>query len=327
MREFDFIAAIRRMLGPPRRPVLVGVGDDAAVLAGSRRAEVVTTDTQIEGIHFRREWQPARSVGARAAEITLSDLAAMGARPRALFAALHLPFSIRARDALAVMRGIASAAERHACPVAGGNVAGYHGPLALTLTAIGELPAGRKAFLRSGARPGDGIFVTGPPGLARIGLETLQRTRRPVPRALRPAVRKYLEPRARFEEIEFLAASVRIGAVIDLSDGLAGDLGHVLEESEVGAELEPSVPSSYREACVLLGLDPMACMLGPSDDYELLFTAAKPLTEKLMQAFRRRFRRELWRVGRITKKRGLWLRLPGGGLRVIEPRSYEHRFG
>jgi thiamine-monophosphate kinase len=322
MKEFSFIAAIRRMLGPARAPVQVGVGDDAAVLTGSRRPQVVTMDTQIEGIHFRLEWQPPRAVAARAVEITLSDLAAMGARPKALFVAVSFPENLQSRAALALARGLCAAGNRRGAPVAGGNVAVYQGPLALTLTALGELPPGRTAFLRSAARPGEAVYVTGVPGLARLGLEALSR-RGPTPRELRQGVKKFLQPHACFEELEFLAKKIRLGAVIDLSDGLGGDLGHVLEASAVGAELEPRYPPSFLRACRCLGLEPEECFLGPSDDYELLFTARQGQVEPLVAVFKKRFRRDLLRLGRISSRRGLWILTPTGRRRVT-PRSFEH---
>jgi thiamine-monophosphate kinase len=222
------------MLPPAGAAVEVGAGDDAAVLTTSGKRLAITTDTQIEGVHFRREWLPCPGIGARALEITLSDLAAMGARPRSVVVALLLPAAMPGRSVLALMRGlIARAAARH-CDVIGGNIAVYAGPLALTLTTIGEFPRDRKAILRGAAQPGECIYATGLPGRARLGLEALSR-KAPLTPYLRDTVRKFLAPRACFDEIEFLLAHARIGAAIDISDGLAGDLGHILAESGTGA--------------------------------------------------------------------------------------------
>ncbi len=324
MKEFAFIAALRRILGPAEAPVRVGVGDDAAVLAGSRRPQVVTTDTQIEGVHFRLEWQRPRAVATRAVEITLSDLAAMGARPKALFVALQLPQSLVSRDALSLVRGLCAAGKRRACPIAGGNVAVYRGPLALTLTALGEMPPGRTAYLRSSARPGESIYATGMPGLARLGLEALTQKGPSPPSQLRQAIKKYFEPSACFEELEFLVKRAHIGAVIDLSDGLAGDLGHVVRESGVGAELTPAYSPYFLRACRYLHLSPEECFLGPSDDYELLFTAQSGQVDPLRSPFKKRFRRDLLKLGRIRGQGGLWLLTPAGRRRIA-PRSFEHK--
>jgi thiamine-monophosphate kinase len=327
VKEFEFIDRIRRLMGSPRRPILLGAGDDGAILAGSGRPQVVTTDSQIEGVHFRLDWQRPAGVGARAVEITISDLAAMGARPRALFVALVLPATLTDRSALELVRGLVQTAKQRGCPVAGGNVAVCAGPLALTLTAIGELPAGRKPLLRSSARAGDSIFVTGIPGMARLGLETLLRGARPATALARAAVKRYREPRACFEEVEFLVRETALGAVIDVSDGLAGDLGHVLAESCVGAELVARPAPAYVATCSTLGLDPDECWLGPSDDYELLFTARGASLARLPGRFKARFRRELILVGRVTEERGLWLARPGERRRRVETGSYEHTFG
>jgi thiamine-monophosphate kinase len=325
MHEFRLIAAIRRVLGvEPAPPLLVGAGDDAAVLARSRNPTAVTTDSQIEGVHFRLAWLKPRAVGARAVEITLSDLAAMGARPRALVAAICFPRRFPMRDAISLARGVCAAGSRRACPVAGGNVAVYDGPLAVTLTALGELPGGRTPLLRSAAKPGHVLCVTGMPGLARLGLEALARGEESN-RQLSSAVRKYLRPRARLKEAEFLAAETRLGAAIDLSDGLAGDLGHVLSESGAGAVLRPCYPRLYRTMCGLLDLDPEECFLGPSDDYELLFTVRSSSVERLGRLFRERFRRPLLAIGSICAERGLWIENAGGKRRRVTLASYEHK--
>jgi len=325
MDEFTLIAAIRRLIGKPAPPVRVGPGDDAAVLAPARGAAVVTTDTQIDGVHFRLGWQKPREAGEKAVEITLSDLAAMGARARVLFVSLQLPKGFPDREALEFVRGICGRAKRRASPVAGGNVTAYEGPLSVTLTALGEMPRGRKPLLRSGARTGDIIAATGIPGSSRIGFEALY-LNLAAEKELKSFVRKHLRPRARLEEVDFIASRISPGAVIDLSDGLGGDLGHVLRKSGVGAVLEPILPRSYLKACRLIDLDPVECFLGPSDDYEILFTARPAAWRKIEKEFKKRFRRALFPIGRIVSRKGFFI--PGVNRRPgeIEPRSFRHFF-
>jgi len=318
VKEFALIKALRRLLPPPGPGVSLGAGDDAAVLAPRGRPLAVTTDTQIEGVHFRREWLAPAGIGGRALEVALSDLAAMGARPRAVVVALQLPARLPGREALALMRGLIARAAARRCEVAGGNIAVYEGPLALTVTALGELPRGAPATLRSAARPGERIYATGLPGLARLGCEALARKARPTP-YLRAAIRKYLAPRACVEEMAFLGRSAPLGAAIDLSDGLAGDLGHVLAESGVGARLALEAPADFKRACAALRLDAQACMLGPSDDYELLFTAPERRIAPIAPAFARRFGRPLLPLGLITPERGLWIADAAGRARRIRP--------
>ncbi|HAK96842.1 MAG TPA: thiamine-phosphate kinase [Planctomycetes bacterium] len=323
MKEFALIKALRCMLPPPGPGVAVGVGDDAAVLAPRGRPLAVTTDTQIEGVHFRSEWLAPAGIGGRALEVALSDLAAMGARPRAVVVALQLPDTLPGRSALAIMRGLIARARARRCDVLGGNIAVCGGPLALTLTALGELPPGAKAALRSAARPGERIYATGLPGRARLGFEALSRKAPPAP-FLRAAIRKYLAPRACIEEMAFLRARVRLGAAIDISDGLAGDLGHILEESGAGARILLPAPDDFTCACAALGLDAEACMLGPSDDYEILFTARERHVAPLATAFARRFGRPLVPIGLITQERGLWIADRAGRARRLVARSFEH---
>ncbi len=323
MKEFALIQALRDMLPPSGATVEVGAGDDAAVLALGGTRLAITTDAQIEGVHFRREWLSGPGIGARALEITLSDLAAMGARPRSVVVALLLPAALPARSALALMRGLIARAGARRCEVIGGNIAVYTGPLVLTLTAIGELPRRRKATLRAAARPGERIYATGLPGRARLGLEALAR-KAPLTAYLRDAVRAFLAPRARFEEVEFLLARARIGAAIDVSDGLAGDLGHILEESGTGARLAIAPPGDFVRACAMLALDAETCILGPSDDYEILFTAREEEIAPLRAAFARRFERPLVDLGTVTWERGLRLIDGAGRTRRIAARSFEH---
>ncbi len=323
MKEFALIQALRCMLPPPGPGVAVGVGDDAAILAPRGRPLAVTTDTQIEGVHFRREWLAPAGIGGRALEIALSDLAAMGAAPRAVVVALQLPATLPGRSALAIMRGLIARAAARRCDVIGGNIAVCGGPLAVTLTVLGELPPGAKAALRAAARPGERIYATGMPGRARLGLEALSRKAPPTP-FLRAAVRKYLAPRACLEEMAFLRARARMGAAIDISDGLAGDLGHILEESGIGARLTMAVPDDFGRACASLGVNAEACMLGPSDDYEILFTARERCIAPIAAAFARRFGRPLVPIGLITRARGLWIADRAGRARRIAARSFEH---
>lgn len=334
MKEFKLIQAIQRCLPKVPDHVLLGLGDDAALLKGSRRTTVLTTDTQVDGKHFRLDWMPPRAVGERAVAVTLSDVAAMGAWPKTLVSALNLPADMSQGQATALARGIASAAERYQSSVVGGNVVIYDGPLTVTLTALGELPARGKALCRSGARPGDGIFATGVPGMARLGLavlasreragDSLTRGRSGRARLLREAVARYLSPRACCREIAYLRKHICIHSLIDISDGLAGDLGHVLRASGVGAELSlPEVPD-FAEASHAVGLVAEDCMLGASDDYVLLFTADGQAMRHIMTAFEERFSRPIVSLGRIIDRPGLWLCKKNSRKKQIQPSAYEH---
>ena len=264
MGEFDLIAEY--FTRPVQRAVL-GVGDDCALMAPATGQQLaVSSDMLVEGRHFLSSVDPQR-LGHKALAVNLSDLAACGARPLAFTLALALP---RADPAFLApfARGLLALADRHGIELVGGDTTA--GPLNICITAFGEVPAGT-ALLRSGARPGDRVWVSGRLGDARLALE-----------AFRGSVALAGEDFARVREaMECPEPRVALGqalrgvasSAIDLSDGLLGDLGHVLRASGVGATIDrdaiprsavlAATPAAWQQTCVLAG----------GDDYELLFTA------------------------------------------------------
>ncbi len=295
--EFRLIDRIMRIAGRPGgRDVLLGIGDDAAVVRVRPGEDLVaTTDALVEGVHFRFTMQGARTIGARALAVNLSDLAAMGARPLGALLAFAAPAGLPLRTALDLARGLVALGRRHACPLVGGNVARAR-ETSLTVTALGAVARGR-ALLRSAARPGDRILVTGTLGGAALALARAER------RGAR--IRAVPEPRLRAGRI--LARTRGIGACIDLSDGLLADLAHVLEASGAGAELDvASLPAArgLGAACRRLCLDAEELLLAGGEDYELLFTvrASGPRAPALA----RRLGIRVTEIGVVTR-RGLRL--------------------
>lgn len=297
---------------------------------------VLTVDVQVEGVHFRAEWLTFRELGSRAVAASVSDLAAQGARPVCVLASIVAPSSLAEREFRALYRGIRDAAIGYGARVAGGNLSS--GPLSVTITAVGEAPR-RRRCTRSGARPGDEIWVTGSPGLARLGLQDLLEGGRSrpgrAPRALRPAIRAFTRPRARVAESEEILRRMAPTAMIDLSDGLTSDLGHVIDESSaagdrpVGAVLESEALQELpglRAAAEALGRSAVATSLEGGDDYELLIT-------RRPRAARRRSGDRLTlctgvslsRVGRVAERPGIWLEEPGGAVRRVGRLGWEHR--
>ncbi|TFY98115.1 thiamine-phosphate kinase [Ramlibacter rhizophilus] len=265
MGEFELID---RFFRRPARHQPLGIGDDCAILAPRPGMQLaVSTDLLLEGRHFLSTVAPAR-LGHKALAVNLSDLAACGARPIAFTLALALPQSDEAwLEAFA--RGLLALADEHGCELVGGDTT--RGPLAVCITVFGEVPAGQ-ALLRSGAQPGDEVWASGTLGQARLALEAF-RGRVLLPAELFDTARRRMEvPTPRVALGQGLRGVAT--AAIDLSDGLMGDLGHVLTQSRVGARLHVDE---------LLGLLPGAealpeaqrleCVLGGGDDYELLFTA------------------------------------------------------
>lgn len=264
MGEFELIR--RFFQRPAAAGVDVGVGDDCAVLAPTRGARwLVSSDMLVEGRHFLSTVDPQR-LGHKALAVNLSDLAACGATPRGFTLALALP---QADEGWleGFSRGLLALAESHACPLVGGDTT--QGPLNICVTIFGEAPAS-SVLLRSGARIGDEIWVSGWLGDARLALETF-RGRVTLGGTDFDAVRLALEcPTPRLEL--GLALRGRATAAIDVSDGLLGDLGHVLKASRVGARIDlDALPRSH----VLAAQSPLLqreCLLAGGDDYELVFT-------------------------------------------------------
>jgi thiamine-monophosphate kinase len=267
--ERELIAAIRRRANQlPARGrnsgiVSLGIGDDCAVLRPRRDEEiVVTTDLSLENVHFRRDWHPPQSVGHRCLARGLSDLAAMGARPEAAFLSLALPAELTGKWMEGFLDGLMALAERSRVPLAGGDMAKL--PLVVAdIVLLGSVPRG-KALLRSGARAGDLIYVTGALGGAAAELSALKRR----PAAFRKGDKLrhphlYPEPR--------LAAGRKLlrlaTAAIDLSDGLSTDLAHLCQESGLAAEIDSeAIPVDARAT--------LEQALHGGEDYELLFTAS-----------------------------------------------------
>jgi thiamine-monophosphate kinase len=321
MDEFRLIERIARVVrrGMPHDPrVVVGIGDDAAVLAPAGRRVVATTDTLVDGVHFRLDLCSPRDAGRRAAAANLSDLAAMGARPLAVLVGLQVPRSGADRDAIDAMKGLADACRRHRVHVAGGNVCVAPGPLAIAVTALGEAPH-RGCLLRSGARPGDVVAVSGPLGSASLGLAMLASS--PSRRvAYGPLASAYLRPKPRLDLGAALAATPGVHAAIDVSDGLLQDLGHVLDASGVGAEVEVSrvpIATAALRFAAEAGLDATQAALTGGDDYELVATAA-PSASRRLKAL------GMVAIGVITRRRGLVLTREGRRIALPRRLGYRH---
>jgi thiamine-monophosphate kinase len=297
--EFERIAEIRRRLGVSGEPagVLVGNGDDAAVLAGSARPLVLSVDAQVEGVHFRRELLAAEDIGHRALSAALSDLAAMGARPRAALLALVVPASWDDASLFAIADGMAEAASQYGCPVVGGNLA-RGGELSLTTTVIGECDG--PVLTRRGAREGDALFIAGELGGAALGLRALIAGEGEL---VPQAVRCWRRPLARIDESRAIAS--KASAAIDVSDGLLQDLEHLADASGVGFEVElerlPLAPELAAHAA-RFGSDARSLALAGGEEYALLYTAAADT------------RMPGKRVGRACAERGVRLRCANGEL-------------
>ena len=308
MGEFDLIA--RYFTRPVRRSPL-GVGDDCALLQPRPGMQLaVSTDLLLEGRHFLSTVEPRR-LGHKALAVNLSDLAACGAQPLAFTLALALP-RIDEAWLSAFSEGLFALADRHQCELVGGDTT--RGPLAINITVFGEVPAGQ-ALLRTGAQAGDDVWVSGTLGDARLALEAFRGTLS-LPQDVFEAARLRLEqPEPRVA----LGLGLRgiASAAIDLSDGLLGDLGHILAGSRVGAALDAAqVPRSATPR-------PLGLVLNAGDDYELAFTAA-PARRAEVEAAARAAGTPVTRIGRIEATPGLRVLDAQGHPLSVPAASFDH---
>lgn len=318
-----------RMAGKSDAGVSLGIGDDCALLALRAGEEAaVTTDLSIAGRHFRIDWHAPESVGHRVLARGLSDLAAMGARPVAAFLSLGLPRELTVsagRRAAWVERffdGLLALAEAHKISLAGGDLA--ESPLALAdIVLVGALPRG-KALLRSGARVGDQIYVTGGLGGAANGLDRLKRLAEAqpasshpprIPKKLAAELAPHLYPQPRIAQGLWLRRGGIASAALDLSDGLSTDLAHLCEESGVAAEVDAALLPIHSGAT-------LAQALHGGEDYELLFTA--PTAARLPRSIAGV---SITKIGRIVKARSSQsqiLLVTPQGVQPLTPQGWEH---
>lgn len=262
--ERTLIEGIRRLARTPaNRAVVQGIGDDCAILRLSPGSEfLVTTDLCIEKIHFRREWHPPRSVGHRCLARGLSDIAAMGGDPLACFLSLGVPADLPQRWVTEFLQGLHRLALQFGVQLAGGDTSASR-DITADIIVTGQVPSG-KAVLRSGAQPGDRVYVTGELGASAAVLKQLYSGRK-----VKPSARSHhFYPVPRLEVGRWLRQHRMANSMIDISDGLSVDLAHICQESRLAATIQSSsIP-------VATGAD-LDLALHGGEDYELLFTAAR----------------------------------------------------
>ncbi len=309
--EFERIGKIAAALGPRARDL----GDDCAILRVGDGRLAVSTDSSVEGIHFRLEWLAPREVGWRAAASALSDLAAEGASPAGVLAGVVVPPAAGDEEVVALMEGVGQAATSVGAPVVGGDLSRGSSWI-VSITVLGWA---RRAVTRAGARPGDGLWVTGALGGARAALEAWRRGEQPSPEA-RAA---FAHPIPRIVAGRLLADAGAL-AMIDLSDGLGGDARHVAERSRVAIELDlgavPASPACVEEAR-RLGLSPQQFASEGGEDYELLAALPPAFGADAAHAFTRDAGVALTRVGSVVPGSGV--RASQGG-RAVTLEGYDH---
>jgi thiamine-monophosphate kinase len=325
--EQALIARVRARTPSSPDWILTGIGDDAAVLRPARgMVDVVTTDALVEDVHFRRAWSTPEDIGHRALAVNLSDLAAMGASPRALFLSLALPARMPLVEFDEMIDGFLALAARERAPLVGGNLTRSPGPLVIDVTAIG-VARPRRILRRSGARPGDRLFVTGRLGAAAAGL-ALRNAGVDVAACdddQRACVLRYHRPEARLRTGVIVANNRAAAACMDVSDGLADAARQIAEASGCGVELNSdAVPihPGARAWATANGTDALSFAWSGGEDYELLFAVPRRRTRLFLAAIRQAGETEVSEIGVCTKTRDvLAIR---DGVRSPLPEGFQH---
>jgi thiamine-monophosphate kinase len=307
MNEFELIARLTRSL-PTNKSVVVGAGDDCAVLDAGvpDKLFLFKTDAVVQGIHFAPETPPEK-IGHKALARCLSDVAAMAGTASAAVVTIALPREFDPKFISAIYDGMNTLARRYEVAIVGGETTTNPERMLVSVAVVGWVPRG-KAALRSGAEIGDAIFVTGELGGSLAG--------------------KHLEFEPRLAEAQWLVQHFSLHAMIDISDGLAGDLRHVLKASRVGAELLATAIPISREARRAAKTEssakpPLLAALTDGEDFELLFTVASRDAVPLLDAWKRRFNVPLTCVGKITASEGITIR-DKQGVRPLTAHGYVH---
>lgn len=313
----DSARSWRRQVG---QSVTVGIGDDAALLRPKPGHEtILTCDWFLEGTHFLRERHPPDAVGWKCLARAISDVAAMGGTPRCFLLSLALPESHTGRWLDLFLGGLGRASSRFKCALAGGDTT-RRNEILINVTVVGEVRAG-SATLRSGARPGDIVYVSGRLGEAELGLRLLKRDNKPTA-PKNPAARKHLYPEPRLALGQWLVKNRLASAMMDLSDGLSSDLPRLCTASRVGALLELSkIPRlQITDAAPKQERDSLQFALHGGDDYELLFTVAPRKAKRLPKAFQGV---SLTAIGKITRERQLLALDESGTPMQLMPRGWD----
>jgi thiamine-monophosphate kinase len=304
MNEFDLIARLTKSL-PTNKSVETGAGDDCAVLDLGAAGKLILfkTDAVVEGIHFTKETPPEK-IGRKALARCLSDIAAMAGTPVAALVTIGLPEKFEPEFVAKIYEGLNALAAQHTVAIVGGETTTNPGRIFISIALIGTVARG-KQVLRSGAKTGDAIFVTGELGGSLSG--------------------RHLEFEPRLEEARWLAEHFSVHAMIDLSDGLAGDLRHILKASGVGAELlKGAIPVSRAAKLRAREKPAFAAALTDGEDFELLFTVASGDAVKLLDAWKKKFPKlKLSCIGKIIAGDGIILR-DKTGTQKLDAHGYVH---
>jgi thiamine-monophosphate kinase len=318
--EFVLIDRLARLVPSTGPGVILGMGDDTAVLRLSGDL-LATCDTQIEGVHFTRDLCGPADIGWKALAVNLSDIAAMGGSPRYALISLALPPETEIDALDGIYAGLGQIASAYGVVVVGGNISRIAGPLVIDVTLLGEV---QRPLTRAGAKPGDGVWVTGEVGKAAAGLYLLQHPQGTIEGG-DALVRAYRRPSPRVEAGRALAADKSVTAAIDTSDGTASDLLHLAGASRVGVRLDSArlpLPRGLAATARAAGRDPSAWALAGGEDYEVLFTAAPEFDPATLV---RAAGVPITRIGEVLEEAaGRWVADRGGNRTPLVSAGWDH---
>ena len=326
--ERALIARLHARLDAPPAHVRTGIGDDAAVLMPDRGMQtVLTTDSLVEQVHFRRDWTTASSIGHKALAVNLSDIAAMGATPRASLLSLLLPADLSLDDFDALIDGYAALSRASATPLIGGNISRSPGPLVLDVTVLGSVRP-RRLLLRSGARDGDELFVTGALGAAAAGLVLLGEGHDRVGLAADEVscIEHQERPTPRLHVGRLVARTSAASAAMDLSDGIADAAATIASASGVGVVIEAAALPYHpgvADVAARQGRSISDFVLSGGEDYELAFAVPVRRRSRFLLAARRAGQIRVTRIGRFETAPGAWIQ-DADGRRAPLPAGFGH---
>jgi len=327
--ERECIDLIAQLVKPLDNGYLIrGIGDDCAVLRKEGdNCLLLTADTLVEGVHFDLAYHSPYLLGRKSASVNMSDIAAMGGKPHACLLSIGFPGRVPPwLDDF--MRGFIEVLQAHDTLLVGGDTVMSRNDTVLSVTLLGEADKDKVRY-RSGAKPGDMIWVSGYLGNAAAGLELCRRGflgGGEIPDKWQNLIRAHLDPEAQVQLGDILAASGNIHAMMDISDGLATDLAHICGESGVGAEIDHDrlpVDECLREAALALGMPAMDWVLRGGEDYHLLFTTEAKAEQQLLSLIAAKTGKKMFAVGRIVAEQGVYL-LCGDERQEISFQGYEH---
>jgi thiamine-monophosphate kinase len=330
--EFGLISRFQSRLKYRSSQVVQGIGDDCAVLSlDNGNYQVLTTDALVETVHFNLKTHTPEQLGWKTMAVNISDIAAMGGQPKFAVLSVGIPKSIPVDFLDRFYKGINQASQKYKVALVGGDTVASPKHLFINLALLGETLK-KKVFTRSGARPGDGIFVTGTLGDSALGLKILEAPGKKWKGSeahKKKLILRHLKPEPRVEMANWLAKSkYKVTSMLDISDGLAQDLGHILKAGKVGAELwESAIPISkpLTKYSFINGLSALQLALNGGEDYELLFTMAPEDVNNLGIESITKVNQPVTQIGEITAKRDIRLISNDGRSKILQrPTGFNH---